>query len=118
KTATPPRSPTRRSSSRRAGRLSVQSWPSGVCPSRSEPLFRLHRGDAPTHLLLGDVLDVAGDVPTVPPRVDELTGAVAVELVLDLSTRGRALRERASEHVVDVTQVDVHGDRGATERLW
>ena len=44
------------------------------------------------HLLVGDVLDVAGDAPPVAQRVLELARAVAVELVLHLA--GRRWRRR------------------------
>src|SRR5213595_3219058 len=50
---------------------------------RGLPLAGAELRDALLHLLGGDVLDVAHHVPAMTPRVLELPGPVAVELVLD-----------------------------------
>src|SRR6185437_6053716 len=67
------------------------------------------------HLLGRDVLDVARDEPPVSERIHELTGAIAVELILDLAFLSRACLEGTVEYGVDVGHVNHHGHWRATQ---
>src|SRR3954468_4862591 len=58
------------------------------------------------HLVGRDVLDVGRDAPPVAPRVLELRGPVAVELVLERPDLLGTRLERGTEGLVDVLDVD------------
>src|SRR6266536_4246612 len=74
-------------------------------------------GGAFGHLLRGDVFDVGGDTPSVSERVLELSGAIAVELVLDGAQGSGAGVDCPRKDVVDILDVDTYRDRRAADGL-
>src|SRR5262249_26711730 len=69
------------------------------------------------HLVRWHVLDVCRDVPLMAERVLELSGPIAVVLVLDRPQLLRARLQSALEGAVDVLDVDQHRHRGAPDGL-
>src|SRR4051812_37242739 len=88
-----------------------------VGPATAGSAAAHHLGRPLLHLVGGDVLDVGGDVPAMAERIFELTGPVAVELVLHSRDLLAAGLDGPGEHVVDVFHVDHHRHGRATQSL-
>ena len=67
----------------------------------------------PLHFIRLHLLDVVADVPAVPERIPDHTGALAVELVLRLPFERRTKGERTGNCGVRVINMQVQRYRGA-----